>query len=303
MTIASGGRTPNICCMNSLNRSWLRAVRISALCIFLATFVPFVAQLLMKRSALNPEDADAPLGLFLSFFLSLWLPYLWVFWRLRDIHNAKRIKQALAQVVSWGSFHALLVSPTAVYSWLAKSWLAAVLMSIFVLIVFTLIISAIKTYYSMDCEPGDRTILAVRFGVVALYLLALATIIPNSSFFNRKSQEASAVTSLRTINAAQVEYAKTYPDKGFASSLAELGPARGAALINQELANGRRYNYTFTLNSSLPGSSGHVTKYTLSARPNPYGSLGQRSFLTDESGTIHYTAAARAPTVHDPVLY
>jgi prepilin-type N-terminal cleavage/methylation domain-containing protein len=52
--------------------------------------------------------------------------------------------------------------------------------------------------------------------VVAIILIIAAIAIPNLLRSRIAANEASAVGSLRTINTAQVTYASTYPNAGFA---------------------------------------------------------------------------------------
>lgn len=290
------------CRVNQVNPSWLRAVRISAFCIFLVIFVPMALMYASLLTHYDPEDSSSS-RLWWAFppFL-LWFPYFWVFWRLRHITDAGRVKKALAQAVSWGSFGALCVSSGAVAVWMDKNWLTTVMMSILALFHFVLLASAIKTYYSMERSRGDLLILVARFVMIPLIAVPFAIVIPSSSFMAMDRHETGAADALRTINAAQAEYAKTHRDKGFASSLEELGPPPGAALIDETLANGRRYNYTITLNPTPPDTREHTSKYTLTARPQSYGYSGRRSFFSDESSVIRYTAANRDPTIHDRVL-
>src|SRR5205823_14193378 len=61
--------------------------------------------------------------------------------------------------------------------------------------------------------------------VVAIILIIAAIAIPNLLRARIAANEASAVSSLRTINTAQVTYTTTYPNIGNASTLAILGPA------------------------------------------------------------------------------
>ncbi len=232
----------------------------------------------------------------------LWFPYFWVFWQLRDITDAGRVKKALAQAVSRGSFGALCVSGAAVAVWTEKEWPTAVMMSILALLQFVLLGSATKTYYSTERRRGDLLILLARVVVIPLIAIPLAIIIPSSSFIAMEGHETSAADVLRTINAAQAEYARAHRGKAFASSLEELGPPPGAVLIDEDLASRRKYNYTITLNPAPPDTTGRISKYTLTARPQSYGNGGRRSFFSNESGVIHYTAADRAPTAHDRVL-
>lgn len=288
--------------MNLLNPSWLRAVRISAFCIFLVIFVAVVRMYASLLTHYDPEDSLSSRLRWAFIPFLLWFPYFWVFWRLRGTTDAGRVQKALAQAVSWGSFGALGGLAMAVAIWSDKDWLRAVMMSILALFQFGLLGSAIKTYYSMERSRGDLLILAARFVVIPLIAVLLAIIIPSSPFLTMERHATFVADALRTINAAQAEYAKTHRGKGFASALEELGPPPGAALIDEALASGRRYNYTITLNPASPDTSGHTPKYSLTARPQSYGDSARRSFFSDESGVVHYTPAERVPTVHDRVL-
>jgi hypothetical protein len=289
--------------VNPLNPSWLRAVRISAFCISLIIFVAVVRMNVSLLTHYDPEDSSAA-RLRWAFLPSLlWFPYFWAFWRLRDITEAGRIKNALALAVSWSSLGALCLPVMAVASWTEKAWQTALIMSVLALLHFALFGGAIKIYYSMERERGDLLILGARFSTIVLIAVFLATIIPSSSFLDREHMETSAAEALRTVNVAQARYAQTHPDKGFAASLEELGPAPGAGLINVDLAKGRRYNYyIISLTSALPDPSGHIRKYTLTARPAPSRDRGRRSFFSDEASVIHYTAADRSATANDRVL-
>jgi type IV pilus assembly protein PilA len=61
--------------------------------------------------------------------------------------------------------------------------------------------------------------------VVAIILIIAAIAIPNLLRARIAANEASAVSSLRTLNTSQVTYTTTYPTIGYASTLATLGPA------------------------------------------------------------------------------
>jgi len=62
-------------------------------------------------------------------------------------------------------------------------------------------------------------------------LIGAAIAIPNLMRARIAANEASAVGSIRTVNTAQITYAATYPQRGFAPDLATLGPdpRRGSA--------------------------------------------------------------------------
>ena len=60
--------------------------------------------------------------------------------------------------------------------------------------------------------------------VVAIILIIAAIAIPSLVHARMSANEASAATSVRTINTAQVTYQSIYPTMGYANSIAALGP-------------------------------------------------------------------------------
>ena len=107
---------------------------------------------------------------------------------------------------------------------------------------------------------------------------------------------------MRTIRMAQCSYAERYPRKGFAAALSELGPPPGADWIDQQLASGTRFSYSFDMIAAPADASGRVAQYTVLARPLTFGQTGRRSLFADASGVIRATAEDRAPTPQDPRL-
>lgn len=59
---------------------------------------------------------------------------------------------------------------------------------------------------------------------VSVGLVVAAMVIPNLLRSRAAAQEAAAVSNLRTLNTAQLTYATSYPEQGYASSMAMLGP-------------------------------------------------------------------------------
>ncbi len=134
------------------------------------------------------------------------------------------------------------------------------------------------------------------------------------AYSRAEANEASALSSLRTINTAEVTFAATY-EKGFTDGLNRLGePRQGVAdsenadLLDPVLAgrsiggsnlglvkSGYRFTYT-----PGPGGFGSIASYSLVARPLEYGVTGKRSFYTDETAVIRATSDDRAATVDDP---
>ena len=235
-------------------------------------------------------------------FFPLWLPYAWVVWGLRSNAIARTIKKALAAAVGCGSLIFILCSFLLVLTSFDADPQLAIVYALVELLQITLVAGAMTTYYSMRREPEDLQILATRLWVPIVGITAAAIVIPNLFLHERVPYEASAVGLLRTINVAEAEYAQAHPDKGFASSLAELGPEPGSALIDSVLASGRKSGYVFILTAAPPDSHGRITHYTVIARPQKYRREVKHSFLTDESGVQHFTTEDRAPTAQDPAL-
>jgi hypothetical protein len=130
--------------------------------------------------------------------------------------------------------------------------------------------------------------------------LAMVVVLPRLYFRALRHFGTRAVDSLMIINAAQAIYARAHPDKGFASSLAELGPSPGAELIDGVLASGKKSGYVYVLTAMPPDFSGRVTHYTLVVRPEKYSSE-TANFFTDETGVERFTFENRVPTANDPV--
>ncbi len=61
--------------------------------------------------------------------------------------------------------------------------------------------------------------------VVAIILIIAAIAIPNLLRARIAANESSAVSSIRTMNTAQVTFQSTYPTVGYAGTVAALGPA------------------------------------------------------------------------------
>ncbi len=116
------------------------------------------------------------------------------------------------------------------------------------------------------------------------------------------ANESAAVGSLRALATAQVSFSEEHPAKGFAISLADLGPTLGTSDIDSALANGTKSGYTFALTPGTPDRKGHITRFAISARPQVFEKTGYRSFFTDESGVIRYTSENRPATASDSAL-
>jgi len=281
-----------------VNLWWLRIVRTVSLCSLFTILVPWYAVIFRDLNRQNRLDLLSPI-----LFCPLWLPYAWVFWGLRSNVTAHTVKKALAVAFGCGSLILVLFSFLLAVTSFDVDRQMAIVYAIVVPLQIALLVGAMKAYYSMDREPKDLQILATRLWIPVVGIAAVAIILPNLLFYRlRAHDEASAVGSLRTINVAQVEYARTYPDRGFASSLAELGPGSGDPLIDSVLANGKKSSYIFNLTAAPPDSRGRIVRYGITARPQHYGKNIKHNFFTDESGVLRFTIENRAATAQDPTL-
>jgi type IV pilus assembly protein PilA len=158
---------------------------------------------------------------------------------------------------------------------------------------------------------------------IPLILIVAAIAIPNLLRARMAANEASAVESLRKINAAEVEYDAMYQN-GYAPSLYALGAGIGnaadcnhAALIDYELTSARKNGYLFIYTVDVPpdGSNAVLSQkaaekgcttpggpdFSVVAQPLKPGVTGQRSFYADPTGTIRYSAEGTPNAQSEPI--
>ena len=107
-----------------------------------------------------------------------------------------------------------------------------------------------------------------------------------------KSNEQSAIASLKALAEAIETYRKTYTR--LPESLKDLGPAAnnapksdGAGLVDANLAGGRKDGYSYRYVIVGANTSGAPARYEVAAIPSEYGRSGLRSFFRDSSGQFH----------------
>jgi len=140
--------------------------------------------------------------------------------------------------------------------------------------------------------------------VVAIILIIAAIAIPNLMRSKMAANESSAISSLRTINTAEVTYATVYPGVGYSIDLPSLGGTPAvcgapggassvtACIIDEVLATATTlataksgYYYSYAIGAAVGGIN---TAYTVTASPTIVGTAGQRNFFTDQSGVLRY---------------
>jgi len=136
--------------------------------------------------------------------------------------------------------------------------------------------------------------------VVAIILVIAAIAIPNLLRARIAANESSAVSSIRTINTAQISYQSAYPTVGYTGTLGALGPATAGAcgaptstnacLIDFAVSNANttakaKSGYYFTL-SSVAGQS-----YEVGGSPAVFNQSGVRNFCSIEDGVVRFNNA------------
>jgi len=145
--------------------------------------------------------------------------------------------------------------------------------------------------------------------VVAIILIIAAIAIPNLMRSKITANEASAVSSLRSINTAEATYQTTYPLVGFSCTLTALGFGSGtvsstsAGLLDSSLSSGTKSGYSFNSISACTSTNGIVGTYSWGAAPLAPGQTGARYFCTTQSFTVQFSATdtATCPANGSPI--
>jgi type IV pilus assembly protein PilA len=135
--------------------------------------------------------------------------------------------------------------------------------------------------------------------VIAIILILMLMAIPTIGSLTKKGNETSAINSVQTVTKAEIQYQSSYPANGFACTLAALGgdpnsgpPTPAAAQILQgDITSGYKSGYVFTItcNSKVTiNGTDRSNGYTITAVPQTVGKSGDRSFCSDQFGSIKY---------------
>ena len=143
--------------------------------------------------------------------------------------------------------------------------------------------------------------------VVAIIGIIAAIAVPGLLRARQSGNEASAIGSVRAVNSAEAAYAASCGGGGYAITLVNLGtpPAGGVPFISPDLGAADpslKSGYTLAMGAgvapvavlaagntcNLVAASSSV--YYVHAEPITVGSTGQRSFASDNTGTIYQLA-------------
>ena len=119
--------------------------------------------------------------------------------------------------------------------------------------------------------------------VVIIIAIIAAIAIPNLLSSRRAANEASAISSLRSIHSAEATYQATLGGNTRYGTLAELGGAP-SGLIDSTLAAGAKSGYAFAL--TLDGTA---LQYCATATPSS-ATTGFRVFAVSTAGVIFQSA-------------
>jgi type IV pilus assembly protein PilA len=144
--------------------------------------------------------------------------------------------------------------------------------------------------------------------VVAIILIIAAIAIPNLLRARIAANESSAVSSIRTMNTAQVEYQSTYPTVGYAGTIPTLGPgavgavcpaagptSTNACLIDSVLSNATtagtsKSGYYFGVGTvAATGNANLAVGYTFGGAAASFNQTGVRGFCSNEDGVLRFT--------------
>ena len=142
--------------------------------------------------------------------------------------------------------------------------------------------------------------------VVAIIGIIAAIAVPGLLRARQSGNEASAIGSVRAINSAEATYAASCGGGGYATTLTALGlaPAGGVPFISPDLSAADpaiKSGYTITVaqdpasvnivlaaaNTCNGAATNALAGYYVHAEPVTVGSTGQRSFASNNTGTIY----------------
>jgi prepilin-type N-terminal cleavage/methylation domain-containing protein len=155
----------------------------------------------------------------------------------------------------------------------------------------------LKNNFRYSSSRGFSLIELLIVVVITGILAGIA--LPNLVTSRRSANEASAISSLKTISNAQAAYLFSF-GAGQYGSLLQL---KNAALIDPQIgtAPNRKHRYLFELDL-VTGTSTAAPGFNARARPQQHtnvdllGGAGTRDFGTNESGIIYQTSNATMVT-------
>jgi type IV pilus assembly protein PilA len=129
--------------------------------------------------------------------------------------------------------------------------------------------------------------------VISIIMIIILFAVPQFKQHTIHVHEASAMATIDTVRKEQILYQSRYPSKGFACSLASLGPPpagqptsdTASGLVDSTVAAGAKDGYNFTIQDCVTQPNTQtIVSYQIVAVPALVGSTGNNAFCSDESG-------------------
>ena len=145
--------------------------------------------------------------------------------------------------------------------------------------------------------------------VVAIIGIIAAIAVPGLLRARQSGNEASAIGSVRAINSSQATFAASCGGGGYAQTIADLAkaPAGGVPFISPDLVGGVKSGYNVTVEDGLgavdvlaaantcnAAAANSRSTFFAHSEPVQVGSTGQRSFASDQRGTLYQLATGAA---------
>jgi len=144
--------------------------------------------------------------------------------------------------------------------------------------------------------------------VVAIILIIAAMAIPNLLRARIAANESSAVSSIRTLNTAQITYIGSYPTVGYAATIPALGPSASTGCTTPSSTNSCLVDWVVSQATAVGSSkSGYYFKmgvtaggginagYTIGGAAASLSRTGVRGFCSNEDAVLRFTNKAAAP--------
>ena len=125
--------------------------------------------------------------------------------------------------------------------------------------------------------------------VVAIIAIIAAIAIPSLLNARKAGNEASAISSLRTLTTVNEQYRTRF--QAYAGSLANLS---AESYIDSVLGSGTKSGYLFTY-------SGSTNTWTCTGSPTTAGTTGDRYFFVDQTGVIRFSSTGTATSTSPPI--
>jgi type IV pilus assembly protein PilA len=141
---------------------------------------------------------------------------------------------------------------------------------------------------SLEMNKNEGFSLIELLIVVAIIGIIAAMAAPNIIASRKAANEASCISSMRTIHGAQATYQSTTGAGNFADSLTTLS---NISLIDSALGGSTKSNYTYTIDAEIATGANPSTFY-VSARPTSTSGItqtGSRKFGVTEDGIIRFS--------------